>query len=180
MFHLNTEQLIDYWREQRGADAIPFRSSIDPARLVKLLPHVFMLGREAPGRYRFRLVGGFIGELHGRDLRHQGFLDLWRSEDRTPLQLAIEAIRRIGEPLVLECDARAFTGETMRAEITVAPLIGPSGEVDRFIGLYQPASPVAELKDHPVFSLTLRGMNTHGDQALPRLLLATVGGRRIA
>ena len=181
MFHLNTEQLIDYWRDRRGADAIPYRSSIDPTHLRNLLPQVFMLGREAPGQYQFRLVGGFVGELHGRDLRETEFMRLWRGEDRTQLQMAIEAIRRRGEPLVVECEAHTHMDPAMRMQITLAPLIGPSGQPDRFIGLYQPTSPVAELRDHVVLSLSVNTMCTPGAVAtLPRLRLAAAHGRQTA
>ena len=56
MFHLNTEQLIDYWRERRGAAPVARRSAIDPTHVLNLMPQLFMLGREGPGQYQFRLV----------------------------------------------------------------------------------------------------------------------------
>jgi hypothetical protein len=182
MFHLNTEQLIVYWRERRGADPIPRRTSIDPAHLRQMLTQVFMLERQAPGRYRFRLAGGLVADLHDRDLRQADFLDLWRLNDRTSLQMALEAVRRRGEPLVVTGTAHTRTGPAMQVEITLAPLLGPSGDADRFIGLYQPTSPVAELKGHTVAGLSVREMTTpdSDSEALPRLRLAAMHGARIA
>jgi len=181
MFHLSTEQLIDYWRARRGADPIPRRASIDPAHVLNLLPQVFMLGRAAPGQYQFRLVGGFVADLHGRDLRKESFLGLWASEDRTALQMALEAIRRRGEPLVADCDARVQAGPSVRMEITLAPLLGSNGEADRFIGLYQPTTPVAALQGRAAASLSVRALTTPGaTTALPRLRLAAVRGAQIA
>ncbi len=182
MFHLNTEQLIDYWRARRGADPVPRRAAIELAHLVNLAPQIFMLGREAAGQYHFRLVGGFVAELHGRDLRQVDFLRLWRPGDRPALQMALEAVRRRGEPMVVDCDAHAEADLAMRMEITLAPLIGPNGEPDRFIGLHQPISPVATLNDHPVHGLSVRDIATPGavGAALPRMRLATVQGTRIA
>jgi hypothetical protein len=180
MFHLNTEQLIDYWRDRRGEALIPSRSSIDPAHVLNLLPQVFMLGRSGPGQYQFRLVGDFITDLHGRDLRQYNFLKLWRSEDRTPLQMALEAVRRRGEPLVLDCGAHPEAGPAMRMEIALAPLVAANGEADRFIGLYQPITPVAALMGRPAIGLSVRAISTPGSEALPRLRLASVRGRQIA
>ena len=141
-----------------------------------------MLERQGPGRYRFRLAGGLIADLHDRDLRQADFLDLWRLNDRTSLQMALEAVRRRGEPLVVTGMAHTRTGPAMQVEITLAPLIGPSGETDRFIGLYQPTSPAAELKGHTVAGLSVREMTTpdSDSEALPRLRLAAMHGARIA
>ena len=182
MFHLNTEQLIDYWRARRGADPVPRRTSIELAHLVNLAPQIFMLGREAAGQYHFRLAGGFVAELHDRDLRQADFLRLWRPEDRAALPMALEAVRRRGEPMVVDCDGHAQDDLAMRMEITLAPLIGPNGEPDRFIGLYQPTSPVAALQDQAVLGLSVRAIATPGavGAALPRVRLATVQGTRIA
>ena len=182
MFHLNTEQLIDYWRARRGGAAVPNRAAINPTEFSNLLPQIVILGRADVGQYHFRLVGGFIADLHGRDLRQDNMMRLWRSEDRTQLQLAIEAARRRGEPLVVDCDAHPQSGPAMRMEVTLAPLIGPSGEIDRLIGLYQPLSPVSGLMGRAALSLSVRAITTPGaaHEAFPPLRLAAVGGQRIA
>jgi hypothetical protein len=181
MFHSNTEQLIDYWRSRRGSEETPARASINPVDFAQLLPQVFMLGRQGPGLYRVRLVGGFIADLHGRELRHADFLRLWEPAARTPLQLAFEAVHRRPEPLVLEVEARA--GEAvMRLEMMVAPLRAPNGRIERLIGLYQPTSPASALRGAIVRALRIRGVATAsaGGEAFPRLRLAAVDGRNIA
>ena len=182
MFHLNTEQLIDYWRAQRGAEAMPRRSSIDPAHMLSVLPRVFMLGRRGPGLYQVRLAGGFVEDLHGRNLRGEDFLHLWRHEHRTSLQMALEAVRRRGEPVVVTCEARPQSGAPMSMEVALAPLVASNGEVNRFLGLYQPVSPVAALQGQPVICLSIREIDTpdSGAEAFPRLRLAAMHGKRIA
>jgi hypothetical protein len=182
MFHSNTEQLISYWRTRRSAGAAPVRANINPADFSTLAPQVFMLGRRGPGRFHFRLVGGFIADLHGEDLRESDLLALFDAGHRTALQLALEALCREPQPLVIDCEARPREGQPLRLEIMIAPLIGPSGGVDRFIGLYQPTSPVAVLMGRPVHSLAIRAISAADSTAtsLPRLRLAAVEGRRIA
>jgi hypothetical protein len=182
MFHLNTEQLIEYWRARRGAEPMPRRSSIDPSEIQSLLPQLFMLGREGPGRYIFRLAGEFVAELHDGPLRGADFMTLWRPDDRISLQMALEAVRRRGEPLVAISQARTADGATMGLEIAMAPLTGPDGEPDRFIGLYQPITPVAALKDQTLACLAVRSIETpdSDEDAFPRLRLAAMHGARIA
>ena len=180
MFHSNTEQLIDYWRERRGPHETPARSSIDPRDIADVLPQVFMLGRLAPGQYRVRLAGGFIADLYGRELRQADFMRLWEDQARTPLQLALEALRRHPEPIVIDAEARTQVG-AMRLEVLLAPLTGPGGQLDRLIGLYQPTTPVAGLMGASIKRLHIRGVtSTASADQFPRLRLAAVNGRQLA
>jgi hypothetical protein len=161
---------------------VPPRSAVDPTDFLNLLPQVFILGRRGPGQYHFRLVGGFIADLHGRDLRQDNLLRLWQADDRSQVQTALEAIRRRAEPLVIDCDAHPQAGPAMHMEITFAPLTGAGGDVDRIIGLYQPLSPVRGLMGQAALSLSVRAMSTSGavQAEFPRLRLAAADGKRIA
>lgn len=177
MFHLSTEQLIDYWRARRGAAPVARRSAIDPTHVLNLLPQLFILGREGPGAYRFRLTGDFLDELHDRKLKGTDFLSLWRAEDRVSVQVAMEAVRRRGEPLVVACDARTHTAVGLRMEIALAPLADGRDDRNRFLGLYQPTSPVIGLAGRSVFNLAVRAIATPDSaEGLPRLRLATLHG----
>ena len=182
MFHSNTEQLIDYWRGVKGVAPVAMRSSINPTEFAHLLPQVFMLGRRGAGQYHFRLAGGFITDLHGRDLRDEELLRLWSPEDRMQLQLALELARRKPDPLVVYAEAHTEMGAVLSLEIMMTPLAGPGGEVDRIMGFYQPTSPVATLMGQPVKALSLVSIRTVGAEGvgLPHLRLATVDGRRVA
>lgn len=184
MVHSNTELLTDYWRARVPAFGSPLRSAVDPTHFIDLLPQVFILGRAAAGRYSFRLVGGLLADLHGRDLRDEDFTGLWMSPDRASLQSAMEGAIRRSHPLVLQARGRAHGGETLELELLLAPLTGASGAVDRFIGLYQPLASLARLQGQPIDQLSLGriGAATGADVIVeaPRLRLAAVDGRRIA
>ena len=67
-------------------------------------------------------------------------------------------------------------------EVQLAPLAGPDGEVDRYIGLYQPTAPLQRLNDEVVEPMLLHSIQW-ADPAVanaPALRLATLDGRRIA
>ena len=180
MFHLNTELLIDYWRARRGERAVPARSDIDPAEFAPLMPQTFIAVREADVEFRFRLAGEFINDLHGRGgLRGETVAGLWRPEHRRHLAAVLEASLRAAEPVVIDAEATAEDGAARRLEILFAPLAGPGGLADRFLGLYQPTAPRAA--KGPVGSLAIRGLDgAHGRPAAPKLRLAVIDGRRIA
>jgi PAS domain-containing protein len=53
-----------YWRRKAAGRGMPCRADIDPAEIPALLPHVRLVDVIGPGRYRYRLVGTAVQELH--------------------------------------------------------------------------------------------------------------------
>jgi hypothetical protein len=180
MFHSNTERLIEYWRAQKIGAASPLRSAIDPTELSSLLPQVFILGRLGPARCVFRLAGGLLVDLHQRDLRRQDWLSLWEPADRMRLATALETARRRAEPIVIVAEGRSAAGRKASFEIALAPLRAGPGQTERFVGLYQPTSPLVGLLGEPLHILSARSIGAAGQALEPYLKLAAVDGRRVA
>lgn len=182
MFHSNTERLIDYWGVRRGADLMPSRTAIDPGAFSDLLPQVFILGREAPGRYRFRLSGGFVANLHGRELKGEQGLALWARTDRARVQAALELCRGSADPIVINAQVIGAGLEAFPMEVLLAPLAGPDGDGDRFLGLYQPTGVVPRLEEgaHRELAVTTVLSTASASELEPRLRLAVINGRQIA
>jgi hypothetical protein len=182
MFHSNTERLIDYWRTRRGENPFPTRTEIDPGAFTDLLPQTFILGREAPGRYPFRLSGGFVANLHGRELKGEQALPLWVASDRARIQSALELCRASADPIVINAQVIASEMEPFAMEIMAAPVANPEGDVDRYLGLYQPTGALGWLQEgvHRLLSVD-NVLSTASESELePRLRLAVINGRQIA
>lgn len=182
MFHPSTQRLIDYWRGRSVNDAAPFRASINPGDFLDLLPQVFILGREGTGRYPMRLAGGFITDLHARDLRGEDALGLWALSHRLEVKSALEVARRRAEPVVVTADIRAVGAPSVGMEVLFAPLASADGQVNRLLGLYQPIAMMQRLMGRPASELGVRAIQSLGpaNEESPRLRLATLHGRRIA
>ncbi|HZZ35849.1 MAG TPA: PAS domain-containing protein [Caulobacteraceae bacterium] len=181
MFHSNIELLIDYWRATRGEAPLPTRADIDPADFSGLLPFVFIASRRDMGVYPLRLVGEAVIDLHGKSLRGEDIMRLWAPSHRIELQLAMEQARRRRDPVVISAEGRTDEGAVLTLEVLFAPFAGPDGEADRFLGLYQPLSPVAALRGRPVRELLIRAVGGADARAIgPRLRLAALDGRQIA
>lgn len=182
MFHPSTERLIDYWRGKAGGDGVPTRASVNPGDFLDLLPQVFILGRDGLGRCPVRLAGGFVTDLHARDLRGEDALGFWALSHRLEVKSALEVARRRGEPTVITADVRAVGVPSVGMEVLLAPMTGATGEVDRFLGLYQPIAMIQRLMGRPVSELGVRKIQSLGpaNEESPRLRLATLHGRRIA
>ena len=160
MFHANTRKVIDDWNARRGARRAPARSDIQPGAFSDLLPQLFILGRAEDGTEPFRLAGGLLVDLHDRDLRGLDFFALWLGEDQMRAREALEGARQSGTPMVLDASGWSATGDEVRLEITLAPLVGPTGELDRVLGLYQPTSSVRRLMGARIEALTLNEVRT--------------------
>ena len=182
MFHPSTERLIDYWRSKAVNDGVPARASVNPGEFLDLLPQVFILGRDGPGRYPVRLAGGFVTDLHARDLRGEDALGFWALSHRLEVKSALEVARRRGEPTVITADIRVIGAPSVGMEVLLAPMVGSEGQVDRFLGLYQPIAMIQRLMGRPAYELGLRKIQGLGpaNEESPRLKLATLDGRRIA
>jgi len=176
MAHLNTELLIDYWRRRRGEQVMPARSDIDPADFAGLLPHAFIAARADDGEVRFRLAGEAVIDLHGRPLAGESLIGLWTAPHRQPLRAALAASLELAECLVITAEAPSDDAVAFSLEVAFAPLIGPAGRPDRFLGLYQPLSKRA---GHQARELRMLSINGAAAARGPHLRLAVLDGRRL-
>jgi hypothetical protein len=179
MLHPNTERLAEYWRDQAGPTGLPERTAINPADFARLLPQVFMLGRTEGGVLPFRLVGGFVADLHARDLRGINVLTLWSPRDQLQLRSVLDQTRRRPQPVVVTAEARTAQGESLAMEVLFAPLSSRHGTADRFIGLYQPLGLVQKLDGEPVQQMVIQAIEG-AEAETPALRLAALDGRVVA
>jgi hypothetical protein len=178
LVHSNTELLIDYWRSRRGERAAPRRSDIDPVDFARLLPRIFIAEARDGGDVVFRLAGEAVIELHGRPLSGQSLPSLWRHDHRRHLLTALQAALRSARPMVVGAEPDGPQNQDARLEVLFAPLTGPGGDVDRFLGLYQPLGGSFAAPLDPLVIANLAGVPL--DVSANPLRLAAVDGRRIA
>ncbi|MEO1039242.1 MAG: PAS domain-containing protein [Pseudomonadota bacterium] len=155
MRHPNTRTLFAYWESRRSGRLAPNRSDIAPRDLAGLLAHLFILKRVDRDHHLFRLAGTAICDLHRREFKDQNFLSLWRGSDREHMRALIEGVLSAPGPSTAMADAISIDGRSAEVEITLLPLRGPEGMVDRCLGLYQPLS-LSRLGGRPVVRQMLR------------------------
>lgn len=178
--HANTERFLADWRARRGGRPLPHRRDLDPALFGALAPQLFMLGVEADGTEVFRLAGALLADLHGRELSGTPFARLWARRDRDAASDALARARQNAAPVVLSALASTLEGEAVGLELTLAPVLGPSGQSDRAFGLYQPTAPLARLRGRAVQGLQLQAVEILAEPRPAYLKLVVVEGRRVA
>ncbi|WP_296817197.1 PAS domain-containing protein [Brevundimonas sp.] len=178
MFHPGTQKLIGYWSSLADGRA-PLRADFDVAEVSELMPRLFVLTRAE--RLTYRLAGEMLRDLYGRTVKGTGFLDGFSAPARPLAQRsALQSVRE-GAPVVLIAMGRTELAREVALEITVAPLLSPSGAPDRLVGLVQPTTPLARLAGQPLREIAIRmAVAPEPRPGQPRLRLAAVDGRRIA
>lgn len=175
MFHANTRRLIDYWSAAKADEPAPTRRAVEPSALTALLPQVFILGRTGGGAFRFRLVGGFVADLHGADLRERTFTSLWRPRSSGRIDAALEALARSPRPLVASAQVWPLAGDPQAGpvdmEISLLPLRPDHHGVERVFGLYQPTTAVARLLGRAAAELSLKSLSPADPLGQPALRL---------
>jgi hypothetical protein len=172
--------LIQTWRDSRAGQALPTRSSLSPIDLGWVLPQVFLLG-DQDQEPMFRLCGGLVADLFGRDLASEPFLALWPLSQRGVVKAALTGSVAAGAPAVLSLSATSLEGLELDVEMCLAPLTGPGGAANRTLGLFQPVSMVLDLRGRTLARLSLIETVLATDP--PRrsaLKLIALNGRRVA
>lgn len=179
MFHPDTQFLIDHWtglsRRDTVRAGIPDRASLEPDALGLRLPRIFLAERDGEDAV-IRLAGSWIEGFHGEPLKDRALLSLWRTASRPLVAAAMTQTVREARPVVIAALAGVLSAQI---EVALVPLRGPSGAVDRLLGLYAPMATLSLASDEPRL-LTARVSIGVGEAARAPLALAAVGGRRIA
>lgn len=64
-------QLLDWWEKCRSGRVGPSRAEVDPAALKPVLAHLTLIEFDPEtARFRFRLSGTYIHQLHNRDIAY--------------------------------------------------------------------------------------------------------------
>lgn len=91
-----TAELLAYWSSKRGMRLMPSRQDIDPIEIPKLLPFVSLFditpGAPLEQRYRVRLFGTKLVDLHERDWTGRSFFEVTARETALRIVQSIEFV----------------------------------------------------------------------------------------
>ena len=170
-FHPHTARVLEEWRRQRGDARLPARTALSPILFGPLLPQTFVLADDGPRGWRFRLAGGFVTDLLGRELRGLRFAEPWAAGDRARVEAGVRDAARRAEPQVMGCRGDSPSGRSLALELWIGPATGPLGAPDRAVGLLQPLSAVARLGGERLVALRLVEAERATGAARPRLVV---------
>lgn len=128
-------QLERYWRELRGARAVPDRADVVGNNIDAALPHAFILDRVAKGVGRLRVGGQRLQDCLGMDARGMPltafFVPVVRDRVAELMDTVFDGPAIVEVPLI----ARAgLLGGQVHGRLLLLPLAGPEGKISRALG----------------------------------------------
>jgi hypothetical protein len=92
MKHPSIRQLFEYWNERRGKRLFPNREDIEPDSIRHVLADAFILSFDSSRRHPFRIAGTRVCALFRRELKGEGFLDLWSETNGTDIRTLLTLV----------------------------------------------------------------------------------------
>lgn len=150
MDHPTIRALFNYWDRQRGTLAAPARADIHPGDIRGILPEVFLLERNANGRFYYRLAGTLLCQNARRELKGQRPLAHFADLDRRKMQIALTQVAQKGSIFKAEILGTSAQGRTVEQQWIVLPLRNTTGSCARLIGACVTSNDPAWLGRDPI------------------------------
>jgi hypothetical protein len=126
-----------YWNGKRRGRAMPQRADIDPAEIVPLLPHIFMVDiKRDPLLFKYRLIGTAIVDFLGRDFTGRA-IDATSYDPAKAAELQKIIATAVTQARPVACKGTVFYvpgREWMLTEAVLMPLSKDGVTVDIIIG----------------------------------------------
>lgn len=127
--------VLDYWRRQRGAHAMPRRRDIDPMELRQVLPHVQITEVVDGGaRFRYRLVGTAIVEAFGAEFTGKYVDELVSGERDNFVHACYRAVCAARRPAFVRSKYITTKDLELTANRVLAPLSEDGQSVSQILG----------------------------------------------
>jgi hypothetical protein len=145
MRHIQTQTLLNYWRQMRGEQLAPQKDSIEPSDIKDHLAFSFLLRRDAHDRFTFALAGTGLCDLFGRELRGNSFVHLWAETSRDAAVTSLVRVSHLSVPTVASCTAETADEKPLSAEMLLLPYANARGETNWILGHFQSLDPLSRL-----------------------------------
>jgi hypothetical protein len=155
MKHLSSQTLFAHWNDRRGNRPAPERGEIDPGAIRVALADSFILSFNQLTNHPFRLAGTRVCALFGRELKGQGFVELWDPPKHRQINdlAAIVADEQFG--IVAGAVGWTAEGFSVDLELLLLPLKHCGRTHVRLIGTLAPLAAPYWLGSSPVHAIAL-------------------------
>lgn len=126
-----------YWQGKRGSRRMPSRRQIDPAELLRLLPHLQISEVvDAGGSFRYRLAGTAIARAIGQDITGRAVEDVTSGSYRDYINGLFRSVCRERAPLFAQSPLACLTRTNYRfARRLLLPLSDDDSAVSQILSL---------------------------------------------
>jgi len=179
MKHPSIRELFDYWNLRRGRRPAPDRADIEPGAIRRVLADTFILSFDTAKGHPFRIAGTRVCAAFGRELKNEGFLDLWTADGRSLARDLIDVVANEATGAVASVRGTSTLGSTYDLELLVLPLTHRGRTDARVLGALVPRSGAHWLGSGTLGKLTMGTLRYVGAtvQAAPPIVPMRPEGR---
>ena len=141
MKHPSIRQLFDYWNERRGRRLAPEREDIEPHAIRGVLADSFILSFDPSRRHPFRIAGTRVCALFRRELKGEGFLDLWSVTSHNDIRTLLASVADRSVGVIASVAATGVTDAELSLELLLLPLSHHGRPGARLLGALAPSEP---------------------------------------
>ncbi len=167
MKHPSTRELFDYWNACRGHRSAPERNDIEPGAIRRVLADTFILAFDEGTGHPFRIAGTRVCALFGRELKDEGFLDLWTGESRKLMRDLVTIVAQESVGVVASAAGVSAAGAELGLELLTLPLCHRGRTDARVLGALAPIEIPYWLGTSPLSGLTLGTLRYVGPSITP-------------
>src|SRR3954451_5514382 len=122
MKHSSIRELFEYWNERRGLRPAPERGDIEPGAIRRILADPFMLAFNERAAHPFRIAGTRVCAAFGRELKGEGFVDLWAAESKELVRDLVTIVTQETIGVVTSARGENPDGAALELEVLILPL----------------------------------------------------------
>lgn len=148
------DQLTQYWRglQARADGAVPTRASFNPAEIVPLLPHIFLLERKSDSHLEIRICGTALDELTGVPVSGLNYLDVCPPDQSRIFKRVMHQVLAVPCGARLEREVTFKSGRSFVFRSQGFPLADADGIPRYYAGLLKSLRPMTfeDMKNGPI------------------------------
>jgi hypothetical protein len=156
MKHSSIRELFDYWNERRGLRAAPERGDIEPGAIRRVLADTFMLSFDQRAGHPFRIAGTRVCAAFGRELKGEGFVELWDADSKDLIRDLLTVIAQETIGVVISARGENADNASLELEAIMLPLNHHGRMGARVIGALAPVETPYWLGTSILGPLTMR------------------------
>ncbi len=155
MRHPSVRLLFDYWNKRRGQRPAPDRADIEPGAIRRALADTFILSFDERAGHPFRIAGTRVCAAFGRELKNEGFLNLWAASSRRQVRDLLDVVANETVGVVASARGTSTAETAHEVELLVLPLMHRGRSNARVLGALAPRDAAYWLGASTLGTLTL-------------------------
>jgi hypothetical protein len=133
--HPRGQELVHIWTEARDAGQPMARGDVPSRKLLKLMPHLFLLEPNADGTdWRFRLAGTAIARRFGADPTGALISQIYERRQHNDQAAIYKRVVTSGAPHITQGRIEGIDRQFLKIEFCHLPLLPPGGGLNWLLG----------------------------------------------